>query len=178
MRSIWPIWRTPSHSSPVLLLEKHPTAKWLVEQVFYINIDCKIWTKGTHALSRLTEGDHVLMTWLTSWTRDPSKAATPLSEVGRTVERIMMWLASMNKELEVTTVFHNRGHRGGTRGVRKTVQRLGGRGHTSNYSICFGKQTKFISGEENSSSWSPSGPLCQRGLLSKLVLPFCRLSCL
>ena len=88
VRSIWPIWRTPSHSSPVLLLEKHPTAKWLVEQVFYKNIDCKIWTKGKHALSRLTEGDHVLMTWLTSWTLDPSKAAKPLSGVGRTEERI------------------------------------------------------------------------------------------
>ena len=38
----------------------------------------KIWTKVTHALSRLTEGDQALKTWLTRWTLNPSKAAKPL----------------------------------------------------------------------------------------------------
>ena len=139
VRSIWPIWRTPSHSSPVLLLEKHPTAKWLVEQVLNKNKDCKKYEQKENMLSQ--DWQKATMCSWHGWR--PGLSTPPrlqhLFQGWVKLKKELRMVTSMNNELEVTAVFHNRGHRGGTRGVRKTVQWLGGWGCTRNYSICFGK---------------------------------------
>ena len=122
-----------------LLMEKHPTAKWLVEQVnnfdqqerkktfWNINNGVKsCWAANKMKIfQRSTEGDLPLMKWSTSWTLGRFKAANTPSKVDGwcrklRAKKFLPWSHHL---------LHNRGRRCRTSGDWKVVQWLGRRGH-------------------------------------------------